>query len=151
MNGSPDLDDIQREMTMRAYPLNSPLAAARLVALAALADGYLSRREIETLERLKVHEKLGLSRAQFHEVIQDLSEDLLATAFSPWGTGCEADDEVLVGLLKEIDSPELRKQTLELCVAVADADDHLCTGEINFIATAASRWILQSPSTKLMN
>ncbi len=36
---------------MRTYPTNSPEAAARIVALALLADGHLSLIEIDALER----------------------------------------------------------------------------------------------------
>ena len=37
---------------MRTYPTNSPQAAARVVALATLADGHLSRSELGALDRL---------------------------------------------------------------------------------------------------
>ena len=46
---------------MRTYPNNSPQAAARIVALAMLADAQLCKAEIDVLERLRAHEEqLGL-------------------------------------------------------------------------------------------
>lgn len=36
---------------MRSYPANSPEAAARIVALALVADGHVSLIEIDTLQR----------------------------------------------------------------------------------------------------
>lgn len=51
---------------MRTYPRNSPQAAARIVALAMLADGHVCRSEIEALERCDAAARLGLSRASLH-------------------------------------------------------------------------------------
>ena len=67
---------------MRNYPLNSPQAAARLVTLAMLSDGHLSRAELNALERLGIDQQLGLSPAAMHEVVQAFCEDMLATAAS---------------------------------------------------------------------
>ena len=50
---------------MRSYPRNSPQAAARIVALAMLADGDLTRTELDALDQLDAHEQLGLDRAHF--------------------------------------------------------------------------------------
>jgi len=50
---------------MRSYPANSPQAAARIVALTVLADGDIGDAEIEWLDRLAVHEQLGLARHEF--------------------------------------------------------------------------------------
>ena len=40
---------------MRSYPVNSPQAAARIVALTVVADGDIGDAEIEWLDRLAVH------------------------------------------------------------------------------------------------
>ena len=103
---------------MRTYPRNSPQAAARLVALAALADGHLS----------------------FSEVLQCLSEDLLATAFTHWGTACQLDADVLPALLSEVDDPALRHAVIALCVEVAQADSHLLPSECGLIAGMVLHW-----------
>ena len=36
---------------MRHYPRNSPQAAGRILALALLSDGHLSKRELDMLDR----------------------------------------------------------------------------------------------------
>ena len=54
---------------MRTYPSNSPQAAARIVALTVLADGDISKTELELLDRLAVHEQLGLDRDELHDVL----------------------------------------------------------------------------------
>ena len=44
---------------MRNYPANSPQAAARIVALTMLADGYLSKAELDAMERHGGYRLLG--------------------------------------------------------------------------------------------
>ena len=66
---------------MRPYPRNSPGAAARIVALAALADGNIRKAELDILDRLRAYEQLGLARAEFHAVVQTLCENLLTPGF----------------------------------------------------------------------
>lgn len=131
---------------MRAYPTNSPRAAARIVALSALADGHLCRNELQALERLDVHGQLGLDLRQWNQVVQALVEDLMATASAQWGTACRVDESVLVCLLDELDDPSLRRKTLQLCVVVAMADRHLSDGEETLITAAAERWRVTSPA-----
>jgi len=51
---------------MRSYPVNSPQAAARIVALTVVADGDIGDAEIEGLDRLAVHAQFGLARQELH-------------------------------------------------------------------------------------
>ena len=62
----------QSHTPMRTYPLNSPYAAARIVALTLLADGHLCKAEIDALERLNVHDTLGLGKDELHRVLHSL-------------------------------------------------------------------------------
>ena len=125
---------------MRTYPRNSPQAAARLVAMAALADGHLSLKEIQKLEQAHAAQRLGLSAIAFSEVLQCLSEDLLATAFTHCGTACQLDADVLPALLSEVDDPALRHAVIALCVEVAQADSHLLPSECGLIAGMVLHW-----------
>ncbi len=45
---------------MRAYPCNSPEAAARLVALVLIADGHVCRSELDALDHFEAARELGL-------------------------------------------------------------------------------------------
>lgn len=67
---------------MRCYPPNSPQAAARLVALAVLADGHLSSTELGRLERMNAAARLGLNREELAEAVRHLSEDLLTASYT---------------------------------------------------------------------
>jgi hypothetical protein len=127
---------------MRSYPRNSPAAAARIVALAAIVDGHLSPAELGVLDRLDAHRRLGLDPLQMHEVIRELTEDLLATACSHWDAACRIDGETLSALMREVDDPQLRETVLHLCLAVAQVDDHWSDDELWIIAAASNRWQL---------
>jgi hypothetical protein len=113
---------------MRSYPTNSPQAAARIVALAMLADGHLCRREVAAIEALPGERRLGLSPEQWQGVMHGLCEDLLASHPD----------------MAEITSPPLREQVLSLCLAVAEVDQRFTDGEAWLLNAAVREWHLQS-------
>lgn len=125
---------------MRCYPTNSPQAAARIVALSAMADGQLDPKELEHLDRLHVHTQLGLTREQWHDVLHALCEDLLACTRLTWGDACSVDPLTLQHLLAEVHDPALRERVLALSLAVAEADDQVTEGEALVLAAAVERW-----------
>jgi uncharacterized tellurite resistance protein B-like protein len=128
---------------MRTYPRNSPQAAARIVALALLADGHLCKAEIGLLDRLDAHRQLGLERAELHAVLQTFCEDLLSSMHLTWEEACRVDERRLAELMAEIDDPELRLRVLNLCVAVVEADQHVSDGESIVLGAAVEHWGLQ--------
>ena len=133
---------------MRIYPNNSPPAAARIVALAMLADGNVCKGELDALDQLGVHDQLGLQPEEFHVVVhafcEDLlatfCEDLLATARPTWADACWVDPRMLAELMAEVDDPELRLKVLRLCVSVVEADGHFAEGESIAIGAAVEHW-----------
>lgn len=140
---------------MRTYPTNSPHAAGRIIAMALLADGHLSRVELDVLDRLDVARQLGLLRTELHSVVHGFCEDLLASASGGWADACRVDKATLFGLLAEIDDPALRRQLLQLCTCVVDADRHLADGESTLLLAAVAHWglqpeLLQAPTTHTM-
>ena len=129
---------------MRSYPRNSPQAAARIVAVAMLADGHLCKAELDALAWRQGHEQLGLDPAGLHAVMQVFCEDLLAAAHGNWSQACRIDPDTLAGLMAEVDDPQLRRAVLGLCVAVVDADEHVSDGESIVLVAAVEHWGLQS-------
>jgi tellurite resistance protein len=125
---------------MRCYPTDSPQAAARLVALAAMADGHLDRRELELLEELGVHRRLGLTLVEWHTVLHELCEDLLSCTRLTWGDACRVDPLTLQHLLREVYDPALRESVLALSLAVAEADQCVSDGEALVLAAAVEHW-----------
>ena len=128
---------------MRTYPTNSPHAAGRIVAMALLADGHLSKAELDLLDRLDVARQLGLARSELHALVHGFCEDLLASASGGWADVCRIDNATLLGLLAEIDDPALRRLVLQLCTQVVDADGHLADGESALLLAAVAHWGLQ--------
>ncbi len=125
---------------MRTYPQNSPCAAARIVALAMLADGSIFKEELDTLDRINAHEQLGLSKAGFDAVVHSLCEDLLAAAQASWGAACRVDPAMLEALMKEIDEPDLQRKVIRLCVAVVEADTYVADSESMVLLAAFEHW-----------
>lgn len=128
---------------MRKYPQNSPQSAVRIVALTLVADGDLGQAELALLDEIEVHAQLGLERDALHEVFDNFCADLLSGNRLVRSGDCPVDDYTLVELLDEIDAPALRRQVLDLCVRVAEADDHVADGESAVLAAAVAHWGLQ--------
>ncbi len=125
---------------MRSYPRNSPEAAARILSLAALSDGHLSRVEIETIAGTDACEQLGLSRDRMQEVLHGFCEDLLRAEGMSWAEVCRLDAKTLGQLMAEVDDPALRHKLLGLCVAVVEADHMIADGEALVLLAAAEHW-----------
>ena len=91
--GCHDIDSLLnlKENKVRKYPKNSPQAAARIVALTIISDGDVNNAEFALLDRLAVHEQLGLDRDALHEVFDTLCADLLSSNQLAWADACPVD------------------------------------------------------------
>ena len=139
---------------MRHYPLNSPQAAGRTVALALLADGHLCKRELDVLDRLDAHGQLGLTQGELHAVVHGFCDDLLATANGHWDAAFQLDARMLSQLLSDIEDPLLQRKVLGLCAAIVDADSHVADGESRVLLAAIKHWgladaVLHEPAPRL--
>lgn len=133
-----------RSTSLRSYPVNSPEAAARIIALTMLADGHLSQSELDVLHRRGGCEQLGLEPDRLHDVLLALCEDLLHGAQISWSEACKVDPHALSQLMSEIDDPGLRERVLALCVQVAEADQHVSDGESLLLVHAVEQWGLHA-------
>jgi uncharacterized tellurite resistance protein B-like protein len=114
---------------VRSYPRNSPRAAARLIALAMIADGHVCRSELEAVRHADAEARLGLSPGELGRVMQELCEDLLQ-ASPHHGTLSSCIDESLVeALTRELDDPALQRQVMGVVSRAVAADGHLADGE----------------------
>jgi uncharacterized tellurite resistance protein B-like protein len=136
---------------MRSYPVNSPQAAARIVALTLLADGHLCKAELDMLAQQRAAEQLGLSSSELQDIVRVFCEDLLAGARTDWSDACSIDPRTLAELMAEIDDPELRLKLIKLCVAIVEADDHLAEGEATVLTAAVEHWQMQRMMLQLNN
>lgn len=126
---------------MRSYPIDSAQAAGRILALSMVADGSLAETEIAALDRSRILEHLDLDQAQFQCLMQELCDDLLATASHG---SVQLERDVIDSLLSEIQSPELRRKLLRAMWSVADADEWLADGEAVLLARASIVWAAES-------
>ena len=125
---------------MRRYPVNSPQAAARIVALTVISDGDIGEAEIEWLDRLSVHEQLGLARHELHTLLDTFCEDLLSSGQLNWADACPVDECTLADLMGEIQDPSLRLKLLRWCVELAESDAHVAQGESIVLVAAVEHW-----------
>ena len=125
---------------MRTYPIDSPHAAARIVALTLVADGHVSDTELAVLDRVGAYQQLGLDRPTMQVVLGTFCEDLLLARHATWDDACRIDPRTLQQLMAEIESPVLRMTVLRVCVAVAEADDHVADGESLVLVAAVEQW-----------
>ena len=95
---------------MRHYPSDSPKAAARVIALALLADGAIDPSELATLSNRRTLDRLGLSEGDFDAVIHALCEDLMLFSHRAAAGHLEIGREALRDMLAELHHPELRKR-----------------------------------------
>jgi len=125
---------------MHSYPVNSPQAAARIVALTLLADGHIGKAELELLDRLAAHEQLGLERSALHALLDSCCADLLPGGPFQGTEACPVDERTLDALMGEVQDPALRLKVLRLCVQLAEVDAQVHDGESIVLTTAVQHW-----------
>lgn len=125
--------------TARRYETNSPQAAARIVALALIANGEIKAKEWAVIEGLQVPERLGLSGEDWLDVLEALCADV-----PRWtgAEGCLVDLATLTQCLAEVDDPALQREVMRLCVAVIEADRHVDLGESIVMREMLAHWVL---------
>lgn len=128
---------------MRTYPHNSAQAAARIVALAMLADGRLCAEEILKLDYVQAHEQLGLSAHQLTAVVTAFCEDLRVGPHAEWPEAGLIDPRTMAGLMAEIDDPAMQRQILRLCISVVEADGVVEEGESRVLGAVVDCWGLE--------
>jgi uncharacterized tellurite resistance protein B-like protein len=127
--------------SMRSYPTNSPQAAARVLAMALLADGHYSMLELQALDRMHAARRLGLSPSDFKDVLTDFCQDLLTAHQGQWtGSFQRLDPRVRNLLMGEVTDPELQHEVMQLCAETVKADGHLSEGELQMIDTLSGTW-----------
>lgn len=126
---------------MRSYPRNSPQAVTRILALAMLSDGHQCNSELALLDRLAVHDQLGLPRPELHAVVLAFCEDLIASSAGMcWTDLSLVKPDSLRQMLREVDDPELQRTVMRLCVSLVEADQHVAEREVVVLATATLQW-----------
>jgi hypothetical protein len=134
------------EIPMRSYPVDSPEAAARIVALTLMADGAPGKAELDLLREHDAAGQLGLAPHRLHAALREFCEDLLAASEHSWSHACRLDPSAIASMLTEVRDQRLREKLLELCVALAEADGCIQDGEASVLAAAARQWRIADPT-----
>lgn len=126
---------------MKRYVRNSPESIARVVAMMMVTDGKLDSREIEILDELHVYEILGMSQAQFMEVVHEYCSDLLASS-SRSGHVKLIDQKRIDEIIDCVDNPPARILACSMILNVAHADKHFADTELAVFRHVLERWNL---------
>ena len=125
---------------MRTYSLNSPEAAARIVALVLISDGNAGKSEYEVINGLGGVRDLGLDPMDMPCIVQSLCEDLLMEGFDGRSILSRVGDGQMASIMAEVDNPLLQTQVLRIARSVIDADGHLCDAESAMVDEISRHW-----------
>lgn len=126
---------------LRAYPIDSPRAKARLLILAMFADGKLDGTELETLMERGAFSELGISRDDFLSVLFDFGADL--SGLPKTGFDAAISPRVLQSLLAEISDDTQKLTMLRLIFDVIRSDGRLDPAEARLFWSALDAWSLR--------
>lgn len=126
--------------TMRRYPRNSPEAAARLVALAIIADGQVCRAEMDTLRQTGAEAALGLPPGGLGPILHTLCEDILQGTFTSKPLNSFVDDALIDALISEVDDDVLQRTVVSTVASTVSADGHLSPSERYVLSRLLERW-----------
>lgn len=132
---------------MRPYPPNSPQAAARILALALLADGAIDPSELRSLKERHVLDRLGMSERDFDAVIHELCEDLLCHAERAPNGQLEVGRDCLRQVLGELTLRRLQRRVLQTVLDIVHADGYLSGGEAMLVTLALECWSFEAHET----
>ena len=125
---------------MRPYPINSPQAAARLLAMILVSDGNYSMAELRALEQLDAPKRLGLTPEALKDVIDQFCQDLLSASKGAWIGSAQLDGADLRALFEEVQSPHLRREILSLSKGLVMADEYEAEGEVAMLDAMEKAW-----------
>jgi len=125
---------------MRAYPTDSPKAVSRLLALTMIVDGHLAPSELKAMRASGIPAHAALDEDGFDDVVQELCEDLLATAARRCSAEVEIDGRLLDSLLGEVEDQALRMSVMKTMLDIVHADSVLDARETLLIERAFKAW-----------
>ncbi|MFA9216045.1 MAG: TerB family tellurite resistance protein [Sphingomonadaceae bacterium] len=131
---------------MRHYETDSASAAGRIVALCMVVDGSMAPSELRALQRSRLLEYIDIDIDTFHDLVNDLCQDMLSTSVKHEHVVLE--ETTIDALLGEIHAPALRRELLRAMWNIADADGVLADAEAKLLARACSVWSAESSFVK---
>ncbi|WP_293764205.1 hypothetical protein [uncultured Aquitalea sp.] len=124
---------------MRTYPVNSPEAIARILAMFMITDGNMDPRELDLLETVHVYDLIGLPRKQFAKVLADYCDDISDEAEQD-GTIHLLDKERVNSLLAEVTDHKKRILTGALAIDISKSDGTISEPEMALLKHLMKTW-----------
>lgn len=124
---------------MKTYPIDSPQAVARLIAMVMITDARLDDRELDALERLDMLRMIGLSREEFSAVVKAYCEELVA-AGSPDGKVDLMDRARIDAIVDAVQDPRKRLDAASMALVVMKADGTFHDAELALLRYTLERW-----------
>ena len=125
---------------MRHYPIDSPQAKARIIALALLADGGLGKSEIECLDSRDIVGRLGIPAGTFDTVMHQFCQDVEQYGLLLPNGQLELGSPAVREILDEVRQRSVRQALLRTIFDIVLADRNLSMGEAQLTALAMSHW-----------
>jgi len=122
------------------YPIDSPHACSRIVALTLVCDGEVQGSELDRLDEFQGLSRLGVTSAEFQRVVSDLCSDLLLTAKSEGEDECRIDPLMIGQWMSEVRDAALQRTVVSLCSAVIRADGYIHESESMLMLAAVEHW-----------
>jgi hypothetical protein len=125
---------------MRNYPIDSPQAKARIVALALLADGGLDKSEIECLDSRDIVDRIGVAPEAFDAVLHQFCEDIDQYGLLQPNGQLALGSPAILAILDEVRQRNARQTLLRTIFDIVLADRNLSVGEAQLTALAMAHW-----------
>lgn len=122
------------------YPVDSPQAAGRVLALALLADGEACGAERQLLQAVQAAATLGLQAHQWHALVEELEVEIAAHRGARWAHPCQVAPWLMSSLFDAVVDAALRRRVLRLCALVVEADGRIDAGECLVLTAAVEHW-----------
>lgn len=125
---------------MRTYATDSPKAVCRLLALAMIVDGHMAPSELRAMHHSGILRRLNIDDDLFDDTVQEVCDDLLATAERRCASEVEIDSRLLDTLLQEVKEPSLRMAVMKAMLDIIHADNVLDGRETLLIQRGFKAW-----------
>lgn len=125
---------------MRNYPIDSPQARARIIALALLADGGLDKSEIECLDSHDIVGRVGIAADAFDQVMHEFCEDIDQSGLRRPNGQLDLESPAITALLDEIRQRNVRQTLLRAIFEIVLADRNVSLGEAQLTSRAMTHW-----------
>lgn len=125
---------------MRNYPIDSPQAKARIIALALFADSGLDKSEIECLESRDIVNRIGITTETLDMVMYEFCQDIDQSGLRRPNGQLDLDHPAIEAMLNEIRQRNVRQTLLRSIFDIVYADRNVSVGEAQLTSRAMIHW-----------